>query len=211
MERETNKVSVAVCEPEPLVTEGLRTVLAANKDFELQNASRTMETAGALLRTHPSDVLLLAKSFGTAQTLTFLKHNQTSGGPRIVVWGPSINDTEAVRFIQAGARGVISRTAEIGTLLACLQTVAAGGTWMENTFFRDRAAGQPTQANALTAREQQVRELVEQGMRNKEIAERLGISTGTVKIHLRHVFEKTGTRNRYSLAVNGSALAVCAL
>jgi DNA-binding CsgD family transcriptional regulator len=48
-----------------------------------------------------------------------------------------------------------------------------------------------------------VLELVEQGMRNKEIARELGIRPGTVKIHLKHIFEKTGVRGRYGLALSG--------
>ena len=46
-------------------------------------------------------------------------------------------------------------------------------------------------------------DLVERGFRNKEIAGNLGISTGTVKIHLKHIFEKTGIRGRYGLALAG--------
>ena len=54
----------------------------------------------------------------------------------------------------------------------------------------------------LTPREQQVMELVEQGLKNKEIARELGIRPGTVKIHLKHIFEKTGVRGRYGLALS---------
>ena len=46
-------------------------------------------------------------------------------------------------------------------------------------------------------------ELVEQGMRNKDIGEALGIQAGTVKIHMKHIFEKTGIRGRYGLALSG--------
>jgi DNA-binding NarL/FixJ family response regulator len=56
---------------------------------------------------------------------------------------------------------------------------------------------------ALTARELQVVDLVERGMKNKEIASELGIRTGTVKIHVKHIFEKTGIRGRYGLALSG--------
>jgi two-component system nitrate/nitrite response regulator NarL len=48
-----------------------------------------------------------------------------------------------------------------------------------------------------------VLELVEQGCKNKEIASELGIRPGTVKIHLKHIFEKTGVRGRYGLALSG--------
>ena len=46
-------------------------------------------------------------------------------------------------------------------------------------------------------------ELVEHGLKNKEIGDKLGIRTGTVKIHLKHIFEKTGIRGRYGLALSG--------
>jgi two-component system nitrate/nitrite response regulator NarL len=46
-------------------------------------------------------------------------------------------------------------------------------------------------------------DLVERGMKNKEIGGELGIQTGTVKIHLKHIFEKTGIRGRYGLALSG--------
>ena len=46
-------------------------------------------------------------------------------------------------------------------------------------------------------------QLVEQGFKNKEIALELGIRPGTVKIHLKHIFEKTGVRGRYGLALSG--------
>ena len=60
-----------------------------------------------------------------------------------------------------------------------------------------------TGRSALTTRELQVVDLVERGMKNREIGGALGIQTGTVKIHLKHIFEKTGIRGRYGLALNG--------
>ena len=74
---------------------------------------------------------------------------------------------------------------------------------MEDCVFRDSARSDRYPRSELTPREQQVLELVEQGFKNKEIAQDLGIRPGTVKIHLKHIFEKTGVRGRYGLALNG--------
>jgi DNA-binding NarL/FixJ family response regulator len=74
---------------------------------------------------------------------------------------------------------------------------------MEDCVFRDASRSDRYPRSELTAREQQVLELVEQGCKNKEIALELGIRPGTVKIHLKHIFEKTGVRGRYGLALNG--------
>jgi DNA-binding NarL/FixJ family response regulator len=74
---------------------------------------------------------------------------------------------------------------------------------MEDGLFRENGNGNKEARLGLTPREQQVLELVEQGLRNKEIARELGIRPGTVKIHLKHIFEKTGVRGRYGLALSG--------
>ena len=74
---------------------------------------------------------------------------------------------------------------------------------MEDCVFRDSARSDRYPRSELTSREQQVLELVEQGFKNKEIATELGIQPGTVKIHLKHIFEKTGVRGRYGLALSG--------
>jgi two-component system nitrate/nitrite response regulator NarL len=121
----------------------------------------------------------------------------------VVVWGGSITEAEALRFLQAGARGVIRKTAEVGVVLACVRSVAAGRSWMEDSLFRDSIRPERYARSELTPREQQVLELVEQGFKNKEIALELGIRPGTVKIHLKHIFEKTGVRGRYGLAITG--------
>jgi DNA-binding NarL/FixJ family response regulator len=74
---------------------------------------------------------------------------------------------------------------------------------MEDSVFRDSVRPERYPRSELTAREHQVLELVEQGFKNKEIAIELGIRPGTVKIHLKHIFEKTGVRGRYGLAISG--------
>ena len=73
---------------------------------------------------------------------------------------------------------------------------------MEDSVFRDGLRSDRYPRTEPTTREQQVLELVEQGFKNKDIANELGIRPGTVKIHLKHIFEKTGIRGRYGLALS---------
>ncbi len=88
-------------------------------------------------------------------------------------------------------------------MISCLRAVIAGNTWMEDGIFGDTEKLLQPRRSSLTAREQQIAELVEQGLRNRDIGKMLGIQTGTVKIHLKHIFEKTGIRGRYGLALSG--------
>jgi DNA-binding NarL/FixJ family response regulator len=114
-----------------------------------------------------------------------------------------INESEALRFLQAGARGVLRRTSEPETLVTCLRSVTGGNTWLEDGIFGDSDKLSHPRRSQLTPREMEIAELVEKGLRNRDIANNLGIRTGTVKIHLKHIFEKTGVRGRYGLALNG--------
>ena len=111
--------------------------------------------------------------------------------------------TSVKRFTQVLAA---VETADLNSIVACLRTVATGRSWMEDSVFRDsiRAELIPDRNRQPTnSGEQQVLELVEQGCKNKEIALELAIRPGTVKIHLKHIFEKTGVRGRYGLAITG--------
>jgi DNA-binding NarL/FixJ family response regulator len=108
-----------------------------------------------------------------------------------------------LRLLQAGAAGVVHKTARLETLLECIRQVAGGSTWMEEELIATPDRPVRTGRPVLTAREKQVMELVELGTKNKDIAIALGIRTGTVKIHLKHIFEKTGIRGRYGLALSG--------
>jgi DNA-binding NarL/FixJ family response regulator len=149
------------------------------------------------------------KAFGIQALLDWLgelRSLEASGDPirtAVVIWGVSVTEAEALRFLQAGARGILRKTAGVSVVLACLRTVSNGRSWMEDCVFRDSSRSERYPRSELTAREQQVLELVEQGFKNKEIAQELGIRPGTVKIHLKHIFEKTGVRGRYGLALNG--------
>jgi two-component system nitrate/nitrite response regulator NarL len=98
---------------------------------------------------------------------------------------------------------VLRKTARLDVMLHCLLQVARGATWLEQEAVRQTESPVRLSHSPLTARELQVMELVERGLKNKDIGEILGIRTGTVKIHLKHIFEKTGIRGRFGLALSG--------
>jgi len=146
-------------------------------------------------------VVIIDKALGYQGIADWLQALKGSG-TAAVVWGSGIGNAEALRFVQAGVRGVVQKNSELESILACLRAVGEGSNWMADTILQ--TSPRPARnRSSLTPRESQIVELVEKGMRNKEIATRLGIQTGTVKIHLKHIFEKTGCRGRYGLALSG--------
>jgi DNA-binding NarL/FixJ family response regulator len=200
-------IGVSVCDTQPATIEGIRNILSSYPDLKFVEGTGSLTRAMEIAREDQAGVLIIDKAFGMQGILEWMavsaRPSSQGLGIAIVIWGVSITEAEALRFLQAGARGILRKTASGATILACLRTVAAGRSWMEDCVFRDPARSDRYPRSELTAREQQVLELVEQGCKNKEIAGELGIRPGTVKIHLKHIFEKTGIRGRYGLALNG--------
>jgi two-component system, NarL family, nitrate/nitrite response regulator NarL len=199
---------VSVCETQPLMVNGLSHLLAGTEDLRMGSAHASpvewMMSSGA----ENTDILIIDKGLGAKLVLDSIAQTPRNGSagpdkPVVVIWGMSITEAEALRFLQAGARGIIRKSADAAAVLACLRTVAQGKSWMQDSVFREAILPESQLRTDLTSREQQVMELVEQGYKNREIAQELGIRPGTVKIHLKHIFEKTGVHGRHGLALNG--------
>lgn len=195
--------TVAICDTEPVVIDGIRAVLSSSPDLRFAGAEGTVSSGEELVSRLNPAVVLIDKAFGMHAVVDWVSRMAASGRTAAVVWGAPIHGAEALRLMQAGARGVIRKTAAVQSLMECLRAVAAGRTWMEPSMLHDPEAAVRRNRSQLTSREQQVLELVERGLKNRDIAQQLGICPGTVKIHLRHIFEKTGIHGRYGLALNG--------
>lgn len=196
--------NLAVCDTEPIAIEGLRSLLEAAEGVAVVAAESTLVDGAEAVRELRPSLLLVDKAFGIQPVVDWLTtlHREESP-PGVIVWGSAISGGETLRFLHAGARGVLPKTASLESILNCLRTVASGATWMDDEVVAERERSTRGVHSPLTVREAQVMELVERGMKNKEIGEALGIRTGTVKIHLKHIFEKTGIRGRYGLALSG--------
>jgi DNA-binding NarL/FixJ family response regulator len=183
--------------------EGLRSLLESVQGLRVVAAEHTLEDGiDAAAELQPT-IMVVDKAFGINPVLDCVRTLRAQSRVATVVWSVSLSEPEALRFLQAGAAGVVRKTAPLAELLTCLQTVASGGTWMDGNLAPNPGRPVRSSRSALTARELQVMELIERGYKNKDIGLALGIRTGTVKIHLKHIFEKTGIRGRYGLAISG--------
>jgi two-component system, NarL family, nitrate/nitrite response regulator NarL len=209
MMNESAAKAILVCDTQPVAIEGVRGLLSRCEDLRFAGAVASLEAAFELTRGLNPAAIVIDKSFGSPAITDWL-HRFAAGGERAggekcapVIWGTGINEAEALRFLQAGARGVLRRTSEPATLVTCLRSVTSGNTWLEDGIFGETDRFPQARRSHLTPREVEIAGMVEKGLRNRDIAHNLGIRTGTVKIHLKHIFEKTGVRGRYGLALNG--------
>ncbi len=196
--------TVGICDTQPIAVQGLKALLSESEDLCLTHSVPSLDEGWRLAVERAVDILLIDKAFGMHTVLDWLiRIKALESAPAIVIWGISVTEAEALRFLQGGAKAIIRKTTEVKKLISCLSTVAEGGSWMEDRVLRDSWQRERGGRSELTARETQVMQLVEQGFKNREIASELGIRPGTVKIHLKHIFEKTGVRGRYGLALTG--------
>jgi two-component system, NarL family, nitrate/nitrite response regulator NarL len=199
-------ISIFACESQPIVVEGLRKVLSECEDFEFAGSvSRVTDALEALARVRP-DIALIDLSGGLAPALRLVSGLRTTSSKTLpVLWVVDLPEGEAFRALQMGLRGIIKKTLPVSKLVEGLREVATGRIWMDEPqpgveVLRNR------ESSRLTPRERQIVALICRGLRNKQIAEQLHITPGTVKVHLMHIFEKTGLKDRLALAVRGREL-----
>ncbi len=200
------RISIFACESQPVAVEGLQKVLGECEDLEfVGSVAKPTEAMEALARVRPDIVLIdLAGGFTSALRLVGALRAAASKSLAIL-WVVDLPEADAFRALQMGVRGIVRKTLPVSKLVECLREVAKGRIWMDEPqptpdYLRNR------EASRLTPREKQIVALICRGLRNKQIAENLHITPGTVKVHLMHIFEKTGLKDRLALAVRGREL-----
>jgi two-component system nitrate/nitrite response regulator NarL len=127
-------------------------------------------------------------------------------GTRVILLTASASDAHIERAVRCGAWGIMLKDTAAEDLLTCIDMVISGERWLPADLVgpaiareAQRRSEKDSLKHALTAREQQLVGLVAEGLANKQIARRINISEGTVKIHLHNIYQKLGVSNRTAL------------
>ena len=203
-----NPVRVIACEAQPIVLEGLAKVLSQDAEFDFLGSASTLTGALDLVREHHPDVALVDHSSGLKQIFQFVSDvKSTWAHCQPVLWVNELAEIDCFRALQLGARGILKKSAPVAQMVECLRSVSKGDVWIETTLS-EHASGNLDRriAPRLTAREREIVHHICLVLKNKEIADALTITAGTVKVHLMHIFEKTGVKDRFELAVQGRRL-----
>jgi DNA-binding NarL/FixJ family response regulator len=116
----------------------------------------------------------------------------------LILWAGEITHEFAFQAMGLGIRGILRKTLPAESIARCIQMVGNGELWFEKAFTDAFVDAKRTH---LTQREGQLTLLLSHGLKNKEIAGRLGISEGTVKVYLSRLFRKLGVGDRLELAL----------
>jgi DNA-binding NarL/FixJ family response regulator len=197
-------IRVAIADDHRVVRVGLEQLIATFDDVEAVGAASGGEEAVKLcLKQHP-DVLLLDLSMPDLDGIEVTKRVLAGvPGTRIVVFTSFSDRERIVQVLDAGALGYLLKDAEPEEIHAAIRAASRDeapiAPRVAAELLADRAARPP--AVDLTPREREVLALVIEGMANKQIARRLGISEKTVKGHLTNLFQRIGVVDRTQAAL----------
>jgi len=187
-----------------LFRESLRRLLASEPDFEVVADCGTADEALAVLRKEPVDVILLDFDLGGTFPTRCLGMLHDSGyAGKILMVTAGMTADESAMALRNGASGVFLKSDSPNMLTQAIRLVANGSTWFDRNLLQRMSesrdsAGRP-EDDSLTYRQRQVLEGVFEGLANKEIGMRLGLSESAVKTTLQQLFHKTGVRTRSQL------------
>jgi DNA-binding NarL/FixJ family response regulator len=191
-------IRVAVVDDHPIVTDGVVANLSAAADIDVVATGASADDALAIARAHAPDVLILDLELGAKSGLDAIPGVKTaSPSTRIVIFSAYAGEERVATAFERGADSYVLKGTPSDELVAVLRAVAAGGTLIppEIAAQLSRAVRQPRR-DRLTAREREILALLAEGLANRAIAERLGITERTVKFHVAEILARLGASNR---------------
>ena len=201
-------ITVYVCESQPIVIEGLKRALEGHSDIQLVGASLSITDALESIAAVQPNIILLDQAAGSKAAFELIpKIRMRSLHSHTILWVTNVTEVESFRALQNGVRGILKKTLPVASVVDCLRAVGRGNIWIENSIS-NQVVGFLNRRNLprLTPREYEIVALICRGMKNKQIAGELSITIGTVKVHLMHIFEKTGVKDRFELALEAHKL-----
>jgi DNA-binding NarL/FixJ family response regulator len=197
----SEQIRILLADDHPVVREGLVAILSTQPDFEVVGEAGNGRSAIQLVQDLNPDVILLdleMPEMDGVETLTRLREDNAE--TRVIVFTAFDTDERILTAVQAGAQGYLLKGAPRQELFNAIRVVHAGGSLLQpivaSKLLRQVSQEPEPAIETLTPREQEVLELLAQGLQNKEIAAQLIISERTVKFHVSAILGKLDAGNR---------------
>jgi two-component system nitrate/nitrite response regulator NarL len=210
----TTPIRVMLIDDHQVVRGGLRMLIESQPGFEVVGEAASSAEALPVISREDPDVILLDLLLRDESGLDLLPQITSGGSKAKVLVLTGLRDPEThLNCVRFGARGLIQKEAAYEVLMKAIRRVHEGEVWFDRSMIstvltdvlNQRAAKEFDPENAklesLTDRERQVITLVSEGLRNKQIAERLFISDTTVRHHLTSIFSKLDVSDRLELVI----------
>jgi DNA-binding NarL/FixJ family response regulator len=207
-------IRILLLDHHALVRQGFRLILEKNQDFSIVGESGSRASALDLATRSKADIILLELNLdGNFELDVIDEINQVAPNAKIILV-TALSDARLQRHaVQSGVVGIVSKKDQPGALLKAVEKVYAGEVWIDRVTMAKvlKRIRYPVDTNELNPdapkiaqlsdRERQVIALIGEGMKNKDIAERLSISEYTVRHHLTSIYSKLEVADRLELLI----------
>lgn len=192
-----------------IVRAGLRLLIERGQGFAVVGEAGNRDESVAVVALEQPDIILLELDLGGHSSLEFFTElSSAAKGARVLVL-TAVNDPEMHRrAVLLGSAGVVLKRQASEALLIAIERVHKGEVWLDQATITGllSAADKTGDKDAariatLTKREREVILLIGEGLRNRQIADRLFVSETTVRHHLTSIFSKLGVSSRLDLVV----------
>lgn len=196
-----------IAEDDPLTLSGIELLIQQSMHSvaaKVGDGDAALKAAAEL----PVDLLILDVEMPRRSGIDVLRTLRSSGDKRpVILLTGKITDQRAYEALQLGLEGLVIKTRAPELLLTCIESVLQGRRWIDHEMLQRAMEVSLSGADGtdplriLSAREQVVVEHVLKGLRNRDIAGQLGVTEGTVKVHLHNIFEKLNISSRTELVL----------
>ena len=196
---------ILLADDHPMIQAAVEAMLRGS-DYKLAGKASTGAEALEAIAEHDPEIVVLDVQMPDGTGLDVLRKMRSSGDDRsVILLTASIDEAGFAEALKLKVDGVLLKTSDPALLIDCLDSVREGEEWIDPHLNAEAARTEGARDRSLLSpRETELVQLVRQGKRNRDIAEQLGITEGTVKVYLHSVFEKTGVANRTELAIRAS-------
>jgi DNA-binding NarL/FixJ family response regulator len=195
MESDTSQIRVLCVDDHPVVRKGIAALLASEPDTVLVGEAANGKEAVDLFRKLRPDVTLMDLRMPQLDGIGATRQIRAEfPDARIIALTSYDGDQDIYQALEAGVRGYLLKEAVHAEMIRAIHTVNSGKRLVPPEVAEKLSEYFPQ--IALTPREVEVLSLVAQGLANKDIAERLGTASGTVKMHVQKILEKLGAADR---------------
>ena len=208
-------IRIVIADDHALFRDGLRKLLALEEDFRVVAEAKDGKEALAALLEHQPDILLLDLKMppGPDGLVTLQRLRNSRIRTKVIVLTACEEKAQIARAIRFGACGIVSKETATELLMEGIRKVHDGGSWLDTTMTTvvmhpslshvqgDTSGSSNHNRVQLSQREREITVLVAQGLKNRQLAERMVIREQTVKNHLHNIFTKLGVSDRVELVL----------
>lgn len=210
MEQNEKLIRVIVADSQAIFRAGLRKIFAVEDDIRVVGQAETFDQALSAAKKFSAEILIFEAALAERPADAVQELLKQAQGLRLIAVTETPDQELTLELFRRGALSVVSREIDSELFVECLRKVAAGEPWLDPQGMRWVMEAYRTQALRpqssrtklqLTPKEALIVSCVTQGMKNKEIAVRVGTTEQVVKNYLRKVYDKLGVADRLELAL----------